>query len=275
MREGVSESFSAAMEAGEVAAWQDFYAALPPALARELSLAIHADGPVVYTVCPSIPFIMFNRVINLGMGHTADDEGIDRLMGAYADAGASNYAIHVIPRCQPADLGDRLRGRGFVPSGGWDRIFRDSRPLPGYVPDPVVEKIDDGNAGEWADFLYASYQLPVQPWLRALVGRDGWHHYLLRAEDGAVTAVRSMFVGGDGVTWLGVEAPIPGVTAPSFDDDRRICTRMVADGPALGVTTFVGDIEAPSPDQQGPAYDQFAELGFKRAYLREHFRPGT
>lgn len=70
-----------------------------------------------------------------------------------------------------------------------------------------------------------------------------------------------------------MEAPIPGVTAPSFDDDRRICARMVADGAALGVTTFTGDIEAPSPDQTGPAYDQFAGLGFKRCYLREHYRP--
>lgn len=200
MHEDVTETFSAALEAGEVAAWRDFYAALPAPLAEQLPLNIHTDGPVVYTVCPPIPFIMFNRVINLGMGNTATDERIDRLMAVYTGAGVDNYAIHVIPVCQPPDLPDRLRRRGLAPDGGWDRIFRDNRPLPGYTTDPAVEKVDADNAREWAEFLYACYELPVQPWLLALVGRPGWHHYLLRGEDGAVKAVRSMFVAADGVT---------------------------------------------------------------------------
>jgi hypothetical protein len=34
---------------------------------------------------------------------------------------------------------------------------------------------------------------------------------------------------------------------------------------------FITDIEAPSPDATGPAYDVFAGLGFSRPYVRTHW----
>ena len=47
---------------------------------------------------------------------------------------------------------------------------------------------------------------------------------------------------------------------------------IVADGVALGVRTLHADIEAPAERLDTPAYEYFAELGFRRPYVRTHWR---
>ncbi|MEW5988866.1 MAG: hypothetical protein AB1791_19760, partial [Chloroflexota bacterium] len=114
------------------------------------------------------------------------------------------------------------------------------------------------------------YGLPTTPWLLALVERPGWHHYLLR-RGRAIAAVRSMYVHHDGMAWLGIDAPVPGIMAPSYDLDRQLCQAMVRDGLGLGVRYFAADIEAPTPAMNTPAYHHFEALGFKRPYFRSHY----
>jgi hypothetical protein len=49
----------------------------------------------------------------------------------------------------------------------------------------------------------------------------------------------------------------------------------VEDGLALGATSFLADIEAPSDAMDTPAYPNFAHLGFRVPYARTHWtRPG-
>ena len=81
-----------------------------------------------------------------------------------------------------------------------------------------------------------------------------------------------MFLHPDGTAWLGIEAPVPGLTAHSFDLDRRICEAIVRDALEMGAPCFVADIEAPSPEGTTPVYANFAALGFRKLYLRSHYR---
>ena len=115
----------------------------------------------------------------------------------------------------------------------------------------------------------AASRLPTTPWLTALVGRKGWRHYMLKRR-GAVVAVRSLFI-SEGAAWSGIDAPVPGIMAPSFDLDAMLGERLVRDGIAAGAKLFVADIEAPRPDRDGPAYRNYDRLGFKLAYLRNHY----
>ena len=126
-------------------------------------------------------------------------------------------------------------------------------------------------APEWAGYICKVYGLPNEPWLLALAGRPGWHHYAVR-QAGQMVAVRSMYIHHDGTAWLGIDAPVPGLMAPTFDLDALLCRSMVGDGLARGVRHFVADIEAPSADMSTPAYHHFDALGFKRAYFRSHYR---
>jgi hypothetical protein len=125
-------------------------------------------------------------------------------------------------------LPDWYASRGLKAQGGWDRIFRDARPAPAAasIEGAAIERVTQATAVEWAGFIDGMYRLPTSPWLLALVGRPGWSHYTLKRE-GRIAAVRSMFMDENRMVWMGIEAPVPGIMAPSFDIDAAICSAMV------------------------------------------------
>ncbi|TPI15356.1 hypothetical protein FJW06_08095 [Mesorhizobium sp. B4-1-3] len=277
--EEVSRDFSRAMERTEVAAWLDLYEAAPADFATRHGVSIASDGDLVWTTCTTIPFIHFNCVKNIGVDGPATEEQVDALLQRYRDAGVMRPWFYTNPHAEPARLRCWLEARGLQHQGGWERIYRDAAPLPDEplfpgdplipVDDLLVEEVTPRTASDWASFIGANYRLPATPWLTALVGRKGWHHYMLKRR-GAVAAVRSLFISG-GAAWSGIDAPVPGIMAQSFDLDAVLGERLVRDGIAAGVKLFVADIEAPRPDRDGPAYRNYDRLGFKLAYLRNHY----
>ena len=272
--EDISSDFSRAIERGEVNAWLDLYRAAPADFAARLGLAIAEDGNLVWTTCTEIPFIHFNCVKNFGVDSPATESQLDALLAHYRAAGIAQPWFYASPHAEPSTLRCWLEARGLQRQSGWERIFREAAPLaaePLFAIEGVsVERVTPATAGEWAGFIDAQYRLQTSPWLTALVGRQGWHHYVLK-RDGTVAAVRSLFIGADGTAWSGIDAPVPGIMAPSFDLDAMLGEAMVRDGLAASAKLFVADIEAPHPDRDGPAYRNYARLGFKLAYFRSHY----
>ncbi|TIS57900.1 MAG: hypothetical protein E5W93_12510 [Mesorhizobium sp.] len=277
--EDVSRDVSRAIERAEVNAWLDLYDAAPADFAARHGLSIAREGDLVWTTCTTIPFIHFNCVKNIGVDGPATEDQVDALLAHYRAAGILRPWFYASPHTEPSRLRCWLEARGLQHQGGWERIFRDATPLPTEplfpgdplipVDDLVVEEVTPRTASEWASFIDAKYRLPTSPWLMALVGRKGWRHYMLKRR-GAVAAVRSLFI-SDGAAWSGIDAPVPGIMAPSFDFDATLGERLVRDGIAAGAKLFVADIEAPHPERDGPAYRNYARLGFKLAYLRDHY----
>jgi hypothetical protein len=270
--EDVSPDLAAQIESCEVNAWWDLYAAAPADYARRLELDILRVENVVLTRCKTIPFVHFNCVMNLGMTAPATEALLDRVLALYRDAGVEEFAFFHIPHAQPAALPEWFAARNLRLQGGWERICRGSGALQAGVveSDSPVEVVAQATAGEWAAYISEVYGLPTEPWLLALVDRPGWSHYVLRRQ-GGIAAARSLYVHHDGGAWLGIDAPVPGLMAPSFDLDARICEAMIRDGLAGGARYFVADIEAPSPDRDTPAYRYFEALGFKIPYFRSHY----
>lgn len=270
----VAESLAILLESCEVHAWQDMYVAAPADFAHSHGLAIGRVQNVVLTRCTTIPFTHFNCVMNLGMAAPTTEAELDQTMAQYQAAGIKKFTVYSVPISKPAQLPQWLERRGFALAGGWDRIYRDGQALGTPVAAPHdglrVEKVTRATAREWATFIDTTYGLPTSPWLLALVERPGWHHYVLR-QHGQIVAVRTMYVHHDGMAWFGIDAPVPGVMAPSFDLDLQLCQAMVGDGLAMGVQYFVADIEAPTPKMDTPAYRNFHALGFHQAYFRSHF----
>ena len=275
----VSRDISRAIERAEVAAWLDIYEAAPADFAARQGLSIASDGDLVWTTCATIPFIHFNCVKNIGVHSPASEAQVDALLAHYRDAGIMRPWFYTNPHAEPSRLRCWLEARGLQHQGGWERIYRDATPLadePLFRADPLipvddlaVEEVTPHTASDWASFIDAKYRLPTSPWLTALVGRKGWRHYMLKRK-GAVVAVRSLFI-SDGAAWSGIDAPVPGIMAPSFDLDAMLGERLVRDGIAAGAKLFVADIEAPHPDRDGPAYRNYDRLGFKLAYSRDHY----
>jgi hypothetical protein len=266
----VSQALAAALEQAEVNAWLDLYEAAPADFAERFGLSVTRKGDLVATLSTAIPFIHFNAVMNLGMVDGVGEAELDELLALYRDAGIKRPWFYHNPHCVPENLPALYESRGLKAQGGWDRIFRDGGAPVQPSAEAVVERVEAKTAGEWAAFIDGMYRLPTSPWLIALAGRPGWSHYTLRRE-GRIVAVRSMFMDEQAMVWMGIEAPVPGIMAPSFEDDAAIVAVMVADAIAAGAAGFVADIEAPLPEGRGPAYRNFARLGFRRAYFRGHY----
>jgi hypothetical protein len=276
--EEVTPELATQIERAEIRAWLDLYAAAPADFVAQYRPEILRAGGVILTRCAAIPFVHFNCVMNLGVGEPATEPQLDAVLAQYREAGVSAFAVYHNPYCRPRELAEWLQARGLKARGGWDRIYRGGAPptgaigdSPGFSPLEPIEKVTHATAAEWTGFLDGLYRLPAGPWLRCLVGRPGWHHYLLRSS-GKIVAARTMYLHADGMAWLGIEAPVPGVMAPSFELDRRICREIVRDGLELGAKCFVADIEAPSAEMNTLAYAAFDSLGFRKLYLRRHYR---
>jgi hypothetical protein len=185
------------------------------------------------------------------------------------------FLLQSLPHCRPAEYEDWLRERGLEPFDAQERVVRGGSGLAlGLAPwsdrGLVVERVTAGMADEWREFLDRVYRLDTGPWLPSLIGRPGWHQYVVR-EDGEIVGARGMYIGHDGSAWLGMDGPVPGVHTPDFEPDAALCAFIVADGLLLGARSFVADIELVSAEQATPAYAYFHQLGFTRPYTRTHW----
>jgi hypothetical protein len=269
----VDRATAAQIEAAEARAWVDCYAAAPPDFAARVGVGAREVEGVTVLSWAATGRRYFSRTIGLAVGQPAKRETIDEIIRGYEQAQISMFLLQSLPHCQPAEYEDWLRERGLEPFDAQDRLIRGPEPH----PDPrtggrdlIVQAVTAENADEWAEFLQRVYRLDTGSWLQRLVGRPGWNPYIAR-EDGEIVGARTMFIGGDGFAWLGMDGPVPGVTTDDYDPDAAICEVIVRNGLAQGVRCFLADIEAPSDAMDTPAYEYFGRLGFRRPYVRTHY----
>jgi len=265
----------AAIEAAEARAWADVYSAAPADWAAEAGLGFREVAGALVIQWAATGRRYFSRAIGLGVVEPASGEAIDEILRGWEEAGISMFLLQSLPHCRPDGYEDLLRERGLEPFDAQDRVVRDGSPLAIPVEPPTerelaVERVTAETADEWADFLQRVYRLDTGPWLQRLIGRPGWHEYVVR-ENGEVAGARGMFIGPGGAAWLGMDAPVPGVMTDDYELDAALCAYIVADGLTRDATSFLADIELPSPVLDTPAYGYFARLGFRRPYVRTHW----
>jgi len=265
----VDQATAAAIETAEMRAWADCYAAAPADWASRAGLGTRTIGGGLVINWAATGRRYFSRVIGLGVTEPATEESIDEIVNGYDEAGVSMFLLQSMPHCRPAEYEGWLRDRGLEPFDAQDRVYRDGRPAEAPLFGPV-ERVTRETAGEWAEFLQRVYRLDTGPWLELLIDRPGWHEYVYR-DGGEIVAARGMFIGPDGMAWLGMDGPVPGVMTDEYEPDAAICEFMVADGLAHGARSFLADIELHSPELDTPAYRYFGELGFTRPYVRTHW----
>lgn len=257
--------------------WFDDFAAAPAPVAAALGLAARRDGDLAM-VRSRIPFSHFNMVLTLGCPAAASPGAFDAIDRFYAEGGAARHWVLVNTHSRPADLAARLQARGYRPDGAWDRVVLLEAPARRQAEWAAhaqgCEIVTPANAAEWIGFVLGCYGMPppIGDWLRALVGRRGWTHAIRRQggrADGPVAMARSLFQDDEGWAWLGIDAPVPGVMAPCFEDDQKVTAALLAHAAVRGARAFVSDIEAPSPGRDSEAYRRWGALGFTAVYRRE------
>ena len=269
----VGQATAAAIEAAEARAWADSYAAAPADFAEAVGLDSTEIGGTLVLRWVASGRRYFSRTIGLGVGEPATAEQVDRILDRFAEAGITMFLLQSFPHCRPAEYETWLHDRGLEPFDAQDRVFRDGRPLgtlPQAAREIAVERVTPAVAEEWSEFLQRVYRLDTGPWLPLLIDRRGWHQYVAR-ENGELVAARGMYIGADGMAWLGMDAPVPGVMTEDYGPDAELCAVMIEDGLAKGARAFLADIEAPSANMDTPAYEYFSRLGFRRPYVRTHY----
>ncbi len=252
------------IELFEESTWVDMFAAVPAPFAAAVGLGMVATPEAALFYCQKIPFIHFNAAgSGLGLRRPLDAPAVERLVAAYAAHGVAQPWVHVVPGIDDT----ALRSRGFAHSSSWDRVVR--RPREALTASATVTRVTADRARDWGAFVDKIYGLPTSPWLLALAGRPGWQHYVVE-RDGELVAARSAFT-RDGFTWMGIDAPVPGLMTRDFATDGEILRTIVADNPR---SVVIADIESPSDTRSGPAYDIFSMLGFEVAYRRANLRLG-
>lgn len=261
-----------AIETAELEAWRDLYRAIPDVFREQFAPDLLEVDGVALTRCRAIPFVHFNAVLNLGLESAATEETLDAVIDAYQTAGIRQFTVMHHPHCEPATLVDWLAVRGFTRRQGWDRVYRLGVPTAVGAPPRRGEVVfvTMETASSWVRFLDQWYGLPTSPWLTELVDRPGWVHATL-VENGRIVAARSMFLRPGRSAWFGVEAPVPGLMALSFEEDHCLLHALLAEAAREGAETFAADVEAATSSQTGPAYDRWQALGFSVAYHRSHY----
>jgi hypothetical protein len=270
----ISAAAAREIEAAEARSWADLYAAAPPDFAREAGLRTQEIGGTLALSWAATGRRYFSRAIGLGVVEPATEGQLDEILAGWREAGITMFLLQSLPHCRPAAFEDWLRGRGLEPFDAQDRVVRDGSPLAESSAfrgrELGVERVDHESADEWAEFLQRVYRLETGRWLQALIGRPGWFQYIAR-EDGEIVGARGMHIGPEGIAWLGMDGPVPGLGTDDYEPDAAVCARMVADGLVAGARRFIADIEAPSEAMDTPAYGHFGRLGFTRPYVRTHW----
>jgi len=270
----VDLSAAIAIEAAEARAWTDLYAAAPADWAAAVGLDTREVAGALVLSWAATGRRYFSRAIGLGVTAPTSAEAINLILDGCEEAGISMFLLQSLPHCRPTQYESWLRERGLEPFDAQDRVVRGGSPLEAAGPTSsrefAVERVSRDSADEWVAFMERVYRLDTGPWLPELIGRVGWHQYIVR-EAGELVGARGMYIGSDGIAWLGMDGPVPGVMTDDYELDAALCAFIVEDGLARGARSFIADIELPSSDQATPAYENFARLGFSRPYVRTHW----
>lgn len=257
------------VEVGEGEAYADMFLAAPADFAAGMGLRVERVGSAIALITAKMDFMLFNRVIGLGVMEPATEAMVDDLVALYHQAGVQNFAVQVSPSAQPSALAAWLEARGLPRRDNWAKVFRGVEPPPPVPTDLRIDVIGPDQAGAFAAVACTAFGMPdtLQPWLVAPVGRPGWRHYLAWDGDTPV-ATGALFV-KDRIGWLGVGSTLPSHRRRGAQG--AIMARRIRDGAKLGCRWLITETGEDLPDRPNSSYRNMVRTGFELAYQRPNY----
>jgi hypothetical protein len=257
------------VEFGEAYAWADHFFAAPDEFKSYLGLQVEDLGSAVVLVMSGLEEPFINRLIGLGINEPATERMLDDLLSYLQWAEIKQFMINLSPEAAPARLVQWIESRGFWQWNRWAKFYRGSEPAP-IVPSTLrIEQTGSDFADAFAYVASQAFGVPdyFYPWMGAVVGRPGWHHYTAWDNDEPV-ATGALYIRGD-VGWLG-----HGSTLASHrrrGAQAALLARRLQDGLELGCKWFVTETDEDTPENPNPSFRNIQRAGFKLAYLRPNY----
>jgi len=220
----------------------------------------------------TVPGILFNRVIGLGVFAPARHADATAVVAHFAERGVGRYLVHLHPDIDPPRMRDWLAELRLLPfRRAWAKFARGLGPIDNAETSLRVDEVGAERASDFTRVVAEGYGMPppAEALLRPLPGRARWHTYLSCDGDRAAGAA-AMFIDGD-VAWLGF-----GATEPLYrgrGSQRALLARRLRDGLALGVRRFYVETGEAIPGEPQTSYRNILRAGFERIYVRDNLCP--
>ena len=253
------------VEFAEAEGWADLFLSAPAALAGEFGIRAERLGSAIVLVAAGLDYLVFNRVIGLGMKEPATELVLDKIVEVYDEVGVQNFAVQLSPSAEPSALRTWLEERGLGYRDDWNKCYRKGVTAEAVRTDVRVESIDRSRGDVFSRIACAAFGFPdsVAPWLAASVGRSGWRHYLGSDGDEPIAA-GALFVKNQ-VGWI--------VAGSTLESHRRrgaqgaLMVRRIRDAVDLGCRWLVTETR----DGNVPSYSAMLRAGFELAYRRPNY----
>jgi hypothetical protein len=253
------------IEFGEAGAFDDIFAASP---VNDGQRVAHITGATLL-IAPSMPVILFNRVLGLGLRAPIDEGVVKQIAGTYRDAGVKQWAIQIAPNVLTSATEMLFAAHGLRRAGHWEKVYRAASSDVQVKTDFTVRRIGVEMAKEFAEVCVAAFGMhpSLKAGLVALVGRRGWQHCM--AFDGALpVACGSLFVNGK-VGWLGMGGTLP--THRRRGAQGEIMAMRVRAAHDAGCAWVITETGADTPEHPNPSFHNMLRTGFLHAYQRPEF----
>lgn len=253
------------VEFGEANAFADMFAASP---ADEGQRIVNISGAALL-IAPTMPVILFNRVLGLGLRAPIDDDAVQHIAGVYRDAGVKQWAIQLAPEAFTPSTEALFAAHGLRRAGHWEKVYRAAANDIHVKTDFGVQQIGVESAQVFAEVCVAAFGMhpSLKAGLVALVGRRGWQHVM--AFDGETpVACGSLFVNGN-VGWLGMGGTLPSHRRRGAQG--AIMAMRVREAADAGCEWVITETGADTPEHPNPSFHNMLRTGFLRAYQRPEF----
>jgi hypothetical protein len=260
----------ARLEAIEMAAWEDMFAAAPPPLAEQLGLATERFGPTLFTVSRAIDNGQFCRVQGCGLPGDETGASIDESVKRFRALGLKNYLIQIPPGPHADQLIHKAEHHGLVLfRRSWTKFRRGTAPAPSAPTSLRIAQAAPAAGGAFGAVATAGFGMPgfLGGWLGALAGRPNWRCYLAYDHDLPV-GCGAAYLDGDGA-WLGIGATRP--EARGHGSQSSILARRINDEMSAGAKLICTETGSAVPGEPQTSYQNILRAGFSVAYERLNF----
>lgn len=145
----------------ERTALAELHRAAPETTREQLGLRLETVGTALVSIAAAEPTnILLNRTIGLGIEAPATQDAVKTIVELYAQAGVTDYFVHLHPHAQPAELRDWLAQAGLSRTRGWMKFKRDNAPPPNLQSEGSRTK-GAGRAGSLASLIRVGWKFSV------------------------------------------------------------------------------------------------------------------
>lgn len=260
-----------AAQAIETTGLRDLHDAADDTLRRQLGLHHQESGGTLVSVAGGDPSILLNRTTGLGVFEPATRRQVEEIVSGYRQADVARFFIQHHPQSGPPELAKWLEAAHLVRQRAWMKFRHDLAALPDASSELAPEPVDAAHAPVFGAIAAGGFDLQPEtgPLVARLVGRPGWHPFMVRI-DGEVAGVAALLI-HEQTGWCDWAS-----TRPAFRGrgvQRALLAARLHLARESGCRAVYATTGAAAPGDPQHSWNNILNAGFREMYLSENYAP--